>query len=48
MDETKAGSNKNFGIVFFVVFIHIAVYPLVNDGEIRKWSLIISITSVES
>ena len=29
--------------VFFVVFILIAVYPLVNDGEIRKWSLIISL-----
>ena len=43
MDETKVGSNKNFGIVFFVVFILIAVYPLVNDGEIRKWSLIISL-----
>ena len=28
MDEIKIGSNKSFGIVFFIVFLLIAVYPL--------------------
>ena len=43
MDEVKIGSNKSFGIVFFIVFFIIAIYPLLNHSEIRLWSLIISI-----
>ena len=36
-------SNKSFGIVFFLFFLIITLYPLINDMEIRKWSLIISL-----
>ena len=36
-------SNRSFGIVFFVVFLIIALYPLINDGNLRIWSLIISL-----
>ena len=43
MDEVKISSNRSFGIVFFVVFLLIALYPLTYGGEIRIWSLIISI-----
>jgi uncharacterized membrane protein len=43
MDDIKIGSNRSFGIVFFVVFLIIATYPLINDDELRLWSLIISI-----
>ena len=43
MDDIKIGSNRSFGIVFFVVFLLIAIYPLINDGNLRLWSLIISI-----
>ena len=35
-------TNKNFGIVFFIVFLLISVYPLINNENIRIWSLIIS------
>ena len=42
MDETKVGSNKSFGIVFFVVFLLISFYPLLNSESIRLWSLIVS------
>ena len=42
-NEIKIGSNKSFGIVFFVVFLLIALYPLTNNQEIRLWSLIISV-----
>ena len=42
MDEVKLGSNRSFGIVFFIVFVLIAIYPLINQGEVRIWSLIIS------
>ena len=41
--EIKIGSNKSFGIVFFVVFLLIAIYPLINNGEVRIWSLVIAI-----
>ena len=43
MDDIKNSSNRSFGIVFFVVFLLIALYPSINDAEIRIWSLIISI-----
>ena len=41
--EIKIGSNKSFGIVFFLVFLLIAIYPLINNGELRIWSLVVSI-----
>ena len=43
MDEIKLSSNRSFGIVFFVVFALIAIYPIINQGELRIWSLIISL-----
>ena len=43
MDDIKIGSNRSFGIVFFIVFLIIAVYPLINSGELKLWSLILSI-----
>ena len=41
--EIKIGSNKSFGIVFFIVFLLIAIYPLINNGELRIWSLVVAI-----
>ena len=43
MDDVKISSNRSFGIVFFVVFLLIALYPFTYGGEIRIWSLIISL-----
>ena len=43
MDEIKIGSNKSFGIVFFIVFFIIALFPLINNSEIRVWAVIISL-----
>ena len=43
MDDIKISSNRSFGIVFFIVFILIAFYPLINQGEIRAWSVLISL-----
>ena len=43
MDDIKIGSNRSFGIVFFVVFLLIGIYPLINSSEIRLWSLILSL-----
>ena len=42
MDEIKISSNRSFGIVFFIVFLLIALYPLLKDNDLRIWSLVIS------
>lgn len=42
MSEIKVGSNRSFGIVFFIVFLLIALYPLLKNNDIRIWSLIVS------
>jgi|TARA_B110000444_G_C18295215_1_gene346961 hypothetical protein len=45
MDKNiKISSNKSFGIVFFIVFLIVSIYPIFNSGDLRIWSLIISIT----
>ncbi len=41
--DIKIGSNRSFGIVFFVVFLIIGLWPLINNGDIRNWSVIISV-----
>ena len=42
-NEVKISSNKSFGIVFFVFFLIISIFPLIDGENIRIWSLIISI-----
>ena len=42
MDEVKLSSNKSFGVVFFIVFLLIGVYPLLKGNDLRIWSLVIS------
>ena len=41
--KIKIGSNKSFGIVFSIVFLVIAFWPMLNGNEIYYWSLAISI-----
>ncbi len=43
MEKIKIGSNRSFGIVFFVVFFLISLYPLIYSEELRTWALIVSI-----
>ena len=43
MNDIKVGSNRSFGLVFFVVFIIITFYPLLGSENVRLWSLIISL-----
>ena len=42
-NDIKLGSNRGFGIVFFTVFLIISLYPLINDENIRLWSLLVAI-----
>ena len=39
----QISSNRSFGIVFFFVFLIVALWPLINENQIRIWSLIISL-----
>ena len=39
----KISSNRSFGLVFFVVFLIVALWPLKNEEDIRLWSLTLSI-----
>ena len=43
MDDVNISSNRSFGILFFIVFLIIGIWPLLNQNEIRIWSLAISI-----
>lgn len=40
----QRGSEKNFGIVFAVVFLIVALWPLYYGGEIRFWAIALSVT----
>ena len=42
MDEIKISSNRSFGVVFFIVFLLVALYPLLKGNDLRIWSLVIS------
>ena len=41
--KIQMSSNRNFGLVFFIVFLLLGFWPLINGEEIRFWSVIISI-----
>ena len=42
-NDIKIGSNRSFGVVFFIVFLVISLYPLLSNENIGIWSLVISI-----
>jgi len=42
-NKIKIGSNRSFGIVFSIVFLIIAIWPLLSGKEISYWLLIISV-----
>jgi len=42
-DKIKMSTNKSFGLVFFVFFLIISLFPLLENGNIRIWAIIVSI-----
>ncbi|MFL2897594.1 MAG: SxtJ family membrane protein [Candidatus Pelagibacter sp.] len=40
--KIKLPSNRNFGIIFSIVFLIISLWPVLSQNDIRIWSLIIS------
>ena len=43
MKEIKLPTNRNFGMLFFLVFSIISLFPLLNHENIRIWSTIIAL-----
>ena len=41
--KIKISSNRSFGLVFFAVFLIVALWPLKYEEDIRLWSLALSI-----
>ncbi len=41
--KIKISSNRSFGLVFFIVFFIVGLWPIINNEPIRNWSIIISI-----
>ena len=41
--KIKMSSNRNFGLVFFIVFLILGFWPITNGGEIRIWLVVISL-----
>ena len=41
--KIKISSNRSFGLVFFVIFLIVALWPLKSGEDIRLWSLVLSI-----
>ena len=39
-EEVKVGSERSFGILFAVVLIIVALFPLVDGGAVRLWALV--------
>jgi len=44
MQIVNKTSNKNFGIVFFIFFLILSVYPILNNKNINSWFLFIALT----
>ena len=40
--KIKLPTNRNFGIVFSIVFLIIALWPFLKQNDLRLWSLSIS------
>ena len=41
--KTIIPSNRSFGLVFFIVFLIVALWPLKSGEDLRLWSLTLSI-----
>ena len=44
--DNKKNSNRTFGILFFLVFLVIGIWPITNGEYVRWWSIIISLISL--
>ena len=43
MNKIQISSNRNFGLVFFILFLILGFWPIINEGETRIWLVVISL-----
>ena len=43
MDDIKVDSNRSFGILFFLIFLAISTYPLLNDDKLKLLPLFVGL-----
>ena len=41
--KSKRSSNRSFGILFFLVFFFIGIWPILNEETLRIWSIMVAI-----
>jgi len=41
MNKIKIDSNRNFGLVFFIVFLIYGLWPITDVETVRFWPIII-------
>lgn len=41
--KIEKSTNRSFGLVFFIVFLIIGLWPLAHEDSVRFWSLIIAL-----
>ena len=41
--KNKKNSNRTFGILFFIVFFTIGIWPILDNADLRWWSIITSL-----
>ena len=39
----KISSNRSFGLLFFIVFLAISLWPLLYQGDLRSWAFILAL-----
>jgi len=40
--HTEQSSEKSFGVVFAIVFLIVALYPLISSEDFRVWALVVA------
>ena len=43
LKNIKISSNRNFGVVFFIFFLIVSIFPLFKDENIRIWAVVVAI-----
>ena len=43
LNKINKKNNISFGLLFFSFFLIIGLYPLISNGPIRIWSVIVSL-----
>ncbi|MCS5685257.1 MAG: SxtJ family membrane protein, partial [Acidimicrobiales bacterium] len=41
--EIPIGSERSFAVVFTIVFTLVALRPLLDDGDIRRWAILVAV-----